>query len=142
MFFLAISILFIVVLLLLYILTMNVYYLYMCLISGLIAIVINWILSRVNDVHVRNNRLYIGNLYHSTKIVEASDFEAVINIKLFIPVIYPFFSPPYYQIRLKNGETYIFYDLSYKALSSVFAKNNKHSEFLTSSILKHLTAYE
>lgn len=138
LFFLSISVVFSLGVAVAYFVTENENYLYILLLFCLIAFVINWIVSRTFDISIEGGKIHIDNLYYGNKIVDSSEFDSIQNVGYFIPLIYPFVSPPYYQFKLKDGRKYIFYDLSYKAISFVFKRNKKYSDFLTDKILDYL----
>lgn len=133
---------FIVIVLISYIITKNINYLYIFLFSLLASSIFNWIVSRVYDISVKENKIFIENFYYKSRVVEPYQFDSVANISYFIPLIYPFFSPPYYQIKLKDGKSYTFHDASLKALASLYTNKKKHSEVLTEYILKHITTFD
>jgi len=130
---------FVIIVLLSYIITNNINYLYVFLFTLLASSIFNWIVSRVYDIRIKQNKILIENFYYKCRVIEPYLFDSVRNTPYFIPLIYPFFSPPYYLIKLKDGRSYTFYDASFKALASLYINKNEHSEVLTENILKHIT---
>jgi hypothetical protein len=95
-----------------------------------VSVLFNIISSVLYDVSVIDKKLNVSNLYRKGKIFDGEDFVEISNATKFYLIIF-YTSPPFYVVKLKNGEKYMFLNNSIQAYFSVFSfdRSNYASKF-------------
>lgn len=88
-------------------------YWYLTIAIILIAIVLNFLVSKISDIKISKTQIVIENFYYGNVVCQSKEFKGITT---------PLISPPFYRLEIKNGKTFIFYVDSIQSFTSVFSK--------------------